>query len=263
MQSTKNKKIYFCSDIHGYYSEFISSLKEAGYDENNENNLLVVLGDINDRGKEFLKVYEYLKRLTDEGKAIVTSGNHHGFLIDFLEDKSGMFNYKYNGTDETIADLWHRTKPFESWLVLDNEEKYEFIEDAFARWQRICSKEINEEYPELLPWLKSLPRYFESKHYIGCHASLDLSAEDWRKPSKDWNWLEFDDGSFICHKNNTGKTVVCGHFYTNHLRKMWQVDTCDENDTSILKTSDNMVFIDGCVPLTHKVNIFIVEDELL
>ena len=263
-----NKKIFFCSDIHGEHQILLDALAEAGFDEQNPDHLLVVLGDINDRGFDFLNLYRYLKELCDDGKAIVTSGNHHLFLIEFLEGNRPSychFNYKYNGLNQTIADLWHRTAPFESWLF-ENEHKFTpntTWESAFYDFQQKCAKDINEEYPDLLPWLKNMPRYFESKNYIGVHASLDLYAKDWHNPNKKWEDLEFDDGSFICRKNNTGKTIVVGHFDTGSLRSMWQIDSKDKNDHSILKTNDNEVFIDGCVALTKTINIFIVEDELL
>ena len=75
-----SKKLFFCSDIHGYYDVMINALNEAGFDENNPNHLLVVLGDIFDRGEQAVQVYEYLKRLNDKKKAVVVSGNHHKFF---------------------------------------------------------------------------------------------------------------------------------------------------------------------------------------
>ena len=259
------KKIFFISDIHSFYKEMINALQKAGFDENNENHLLVVLGDVFDRGENSIEVYEYLKELTDKGKAIVTSGNHHKFLIDFLQGSYNPFNYLHNGTSTTIGDFWHRTSPFESWCMLD--EDCDFTQESYARWVNICRKDIMEEYPELLDWLKNMPRYFESKNYIGVHASIDTNVEDWHFPHferyglVDWNALEFDDGNFINKPNKTGKTIVAGHFDTGHLRKMHNLG--DYNDHSILKTEDGKVFIDGCVALTHNVNVYVVEDELL
>ena len=44
-------KTYFvCSDIHGFYKEWVKSLKEAGFNKNNPEHILIVLGDIFDRG---------------------------------------------------------------------------------------------------------------------------------------------------------------------------------------------------------------------
>ena len=79
------KKMFIISDIHGYYDEMIKALEKAGYNENNDEHKLICLGDIFDRGAQSLAVYEYLKRLSDEDKAIVLSGNHSLFLIQFLQ----------------------------------------------------------------------------------------------------------------------------------------------------------------------------------
>ena len=78
------KKIFAVSDIHGEYEILIKGLKEAGFDEDNPEHLLVSVGDAFDRGENALAVYEYLKRLSDEGKAIVLKGNHTGFFTNYL-----------------------------------------------------------------------------------------------------------------------------------------------------------------------------------
>ena len=46
------KKYFVCSDIHGFYKEWMSSLDEVGFDINNNEHILIVLGDIFDRGRE-------------------------------------------------------------------------------------------------------------------------------------------------------------------------------------------------------------------
>ena len=261
-------KLFFVSDIHSHYNKTIEALNNVGYNENNPNHLLIVVGDIFDRFVETVEVYEWLFRLTKENKAIVLSGNHHKFLIDFLEGSVSPWNYMHNGLRDTIADFWHRTLPFESWCMIEgNCLLTDMTQEMYAKWARICRNDINKEYPELLPWLKSMPRYFESKSIIATHGALDLKVPDWHYPHcyrhslRDWDALDFDDGSFIKCKNTTGKTIVLGHFDTGSLRERYGLG--DSDDYSILITDDNKVFIDGCVVLTKKVNVYVVEDELL
>lgn len=261
-------KLFFVSDIHSHYDKTIEALNNAGYDESNPNHLLIVVGDIFDRYTQTIEVYKWLFRLTKENKAIVLSGNHHKFLIDFLEGSINPWNYMHNGLRDTIADFWHRTLPFESWCMIEgNCLLTDMTQEMYAKWARICRNDINKEYPELLPWLKSMPRYFESKSIIATHGALDLKVPDWHNPHcyrgslLDWDALDFDDGSFIKCKNTTGKTIVLGHFDTGSLREMYGLG--DSDDYSILITDDNKVFIDGCVVLTKKVNVYVVEDELL
>jgi len=260
------KEIYTVSDLHGHYGIFKRDLKEAGYDENNENHLLVVCGDIFDRGRENLEVYEYLKHLTDVGKAVVIAGNHNLFITQYLDGTNvSPFNYMRNGTNETLADFLHQTAPFETWCLLNNIEEPTY--GNFATWIEIARNEINLEYPELLPWLKSLPRYYETDNHIFAHASIDLDVEDWHYPHcerhglLDWDALDFDDGNFIKKHNHTGKTIIVGHFSVAHLRQMHSLG--DYDDYSILKTDDNKVFIDGCAVLSKKINVFKTKDKLL
>lgn len=263
------KKIHFITDMHGHYNETIQALKEVEYDENNKNHLLVCLGDVMDRGTQSKELLEWLYRLDKESKAIVLGGNHAKFLKDYLSGSSySPFNYIHNGVDETFASLLGRTKPFESWCLVEKNINKPTNGD-FVNWLDIVVKEINEEYPWLLPWLKSLPKYFESKNYIGVHGAIDVNVEDWHYPKKElynlkgWNALDFDDGSFICSQNPTNKTIVVGHYYTGTLREKWQIDSKDENDSSILSTKDNKIFLDTCTIRTKKVNVLVVEDELL
>jgi len=262
------KDLFFISDIHGCFTAMIDALNESGFDENNEKHMLVVLGDIFDRGRENVEVYNYLKRLTDEKKAVVISGNHHKFLIDYLDGTSiSPFNYMRNGVNETLADFLGRTRPFESWCLIDKKIEYPVPGD-FAEFIKEARDEINEEYPELLGWLKSLPHYFESKHYIGVHGAIDTQVADWHFPHcelyglLDWEALEFDDGAFFGKSIlNTEKTVVIGHFGTAVLRDKYNIKDGKPIDDILIRNDGRVVAIDATTIVSNKVNVFVVRDE--
>ena len=268
----ENKKIYdlfIFSDVHGFYDEMIKALKDAGYDENNPSHKLICLGDFTDRGSQSLKVYQYLYRITKENKAIVLAGNHTKFFIDFLEGSYSAFNYMYNGLRETIADFWHRTIPFESWCLLD--ANCEANQENYVKWVNICRKDIMQEFPELLPWLKSLPRYFESEHYIGVHAAIDTKVPDWHFPHcyrynlVDWDALDFNDGSFFGEDIvNTDKTIIIGHFGTSELRKMYNypINRNLKGEFDILYRKDKRIIaIDATTVVSKKVNVLVIKGE--
>lgn len=263
------KKLFVVSDVHGHYQEMINALEQAGYDEDNENHLLISCGDEFDRGGQSLAVYVYLSRLQREGKAIVLKGNHSSFLIDYLYGINlSPFNYLHNGTDETLADFLHQTKPFETWCVLKNIDEPTYGD--FAEWISEAKKEINKEYPELLEWLDTRPYYYETEDYIFTHGAIDGTCEDWHFPKKDykgrfmdWDACMWDDGSFFDSDiTNTDKTVVVGHFGTYHLRKMYYLKS--EDPHSILKREDGKIIaIDATTALTKRVNVLVIEDNLL
>lgn len=255
------KKIFAISDIHGHFKEMLEALNESGFDIDNENHLLIVCGDSFDRGCENVSVYKYLKHLTSINRAIVLKGNHDNFLISFFENDQpyyNYFNYNNNGMCETIADFMEETRPFEIYCLLTRQE---YSWDSWNKWVDITKKCVQKEYPELIEWLKGLPNYYETENYIFTHASLDLKCDNWREPKKPWEELHFDNGNFIKKLNNTLKTIVLGHFDTGDLREMHHLGSVD--DHSILKTEDNKIFIDGCVVLTKKVNVLVLEDNLL
>lgn len=254
------KKIFAISDIHGFYKEMIESLKESGYDENNPEHLLIVCGDKFDRGKESVKVFQYLKRLMDENKAIILRGNHLAFIEIFLEGSNDPFNYIHNGLNETIADFWHRTAPFESWCAL--EGNCELSTENYSKWAEIARKDINKEYPEFLPWIKSLPYYYETDNYIFTHGMIDGQCNDWHHPNISWyecTWAKPRD--FNNSIVNTDKKVVVGHINCGLLRSLYGYD---ENDNSIFERPDGKVIgLDTCTVLTHKVNVLVLEDEII
>lgn len=264
------KKIFAVADIHGDFNALIAGLEEAGYDENDKNNLLISIGDAFDRGEESLAVYEYLKRLSDEGKAIVLKGNHTGFMIDYLSGKSSdPFNYYHNGTNKTLADFLHRTDPFESWCMIDQNIKEPTYGD-FAIWLYNARLEIMHEYPELLKWLKDRPYYYETKNYIFTHGGIDTKAKDWHKPHcerydfVDWEALMWDDGSFFGKPiNNTDKTIVIGHFGANRLREMYNVGLNDERWSILRRDDGRVIAIDATTIVSHKVNVLVIENEEL
>lgn len=267
------KKYFVISDIHNCHEDMINALNNAGFDENNESHILITLGDMFDRtpnGGGAIAIYEYLTNLQKQNRAIVLRGNHDTMFLQYLNGKdTSSFNYRLNGTRETFADFLHQTMPFETWALL-----YEKIDDVkesdFARWLKGAIKQINKEYPNLLNWLENMPWYYETKNHIFTHASIDANVENWHNPKisgrfkeyidNSWDSLTWDDGSF--YKSDTShidKTIVVGHFHTRHLREKYDIK--DNQDIDSILKKDNKVFIDTCTNYTHKVNVYVCEDE--
>ncbi len=263
--AVKKFKYFVVSDIHGFYDEAIRDLNNASYDENNPKHKLLVLGDIFDRGPKSKEVYLWLKRLTDEGKCIILKGNHDSFLINFLTNYDlleNQFNFYNNGFRSTINSLLDNDKGIDSYFKRKDElnEKVSSKVKAFKAWNSLVMNDINKKYPELLSWISSFPYYYETKNYIFTHASIDCDVKDFKKPNISWDNLLWDDGGFFGKEiNNTKKTVVVGHFSTNDIRRRYGVG--DINDYSVLGRDDNkVIMIDGCTPVSGKVNVLIIED---
>lgn len=258
-------KIFAISDVHGHYEEMRDALYKHKFDENDENHLLVVCGDLFDRGDESLEVYHYLKSLTDKKRAIVLRGNHEPFFINWLKGNNTPFNYLRNGMSHTIDSFLERTNAFMSYCFIDKE--CEPSQSAFEDFSEIARKEILEHEPELLEWLENLPYYYETEHFIFTHASIDIAEDDWRYPCKryynfsGWEACTWDDGSFFGKEiRNTDKKIVIGHFDSGHLREMYGIGSRD--DHSILYRRDGKVIaLDACTILTKEINVLVMYEE--
>ena len=108
--------IYVSSDLHGYPLEkFKALLKKAGFCDDD---FLYVIGDVIDRGKEGVKILEWL---ISKRNALLILGNHEDMLLacDFLFDEAveegfttvlpnrlrALEVWKHNGAEPTINGM--------------------------------------------------------------------------------------------------------------------------------------------------------------
>lgn len=262
------KKYFICSDIHSDYDALITALKDSHFDFDNKDNILIVAGDIFDRNEDSVKVYKLLKQMYDENKAIILQGNHHSMLIDFLEKKNlglAFFNFSRNGLNATIDDFLHQTLSWDMFIVSKYTEK-EQKELTREQWNKewcdfvkYASNLINNEYPDLLKWLKDMPDYLELKNSIVTHGMIDCNSENWRYPKKGWNelhWATPKDSAFM--KNTTGKHIYLGHIDTRTIRKEYGEK---ESYDIYTRPSGDITYLDSCTILTHKLNMIVIEDD--
>ena len=263
-------KFFVVSDIHGFHSELMEALDKAGFNPEINDHFLISCGDEFDRGPEALYTYAYLRGLAKRGKAIVLKGNHTMFLTEYLSGENlSPFNYRFNGTRETLADFLGQTAPFETWCASQHIEQPTYGD--FAKWICEARKEINENYPDLIEWMETRPYYFETKNYIFTHGAIDGTCQNWYFPKKDaygrfmdWDACMWDDGSFFGSEIiNTDKTVVIGHFGTQHLRKMYGIQDSDDPYGILYREDGKVIAIDATTALSHRVNVLVVEDEFI
>ena len=265
------KKYFICSDIHSDYTALENALKEHNFDMQNDNHILVVAGDVFDRGAESVRLYEFLKPLTDSGKAIVLKGNHHSMLTQFLKKENYnlcFFNHKHNGINTTIDDFTHQTR---AWIMFieyrhsDEEQKKMTGEDFYNEWVKFVNKsadEIKEEYPDLLSWLESMPDYLELKNSIITHGMIDGKANDWHYPRMGWDdchWAKPKDAAYLY--NPTGKHIYLGHIDSDTIRRTLHLPT--DNYSLFTRNRGDVTYLDSCTILTHRLNMVVIEDEPL
>jgi serine/threonine protein phosphatase 1 len=263
-------KIFAASDIHSFYTPLKKELDKRGFEANNTEHLLVVCGDVFDRGSESKEVYEYLNNLTN---VVLVKGNHES-LMEEVWDRGHTLGHDYsNGTNQTIMDLF-KANP--------NIEPYDPI--------RVSEKILR-------PFFAKFVNYFETKHYIFVHGWIPCDSfygddkpwyllkrelkynPNWRSCNDvEWEsdrWINGINAGYLKNICDPNKTIVCGHWHCSYghyikaLRKALKNGTEIEHEefgeTAIWKPfkAKGILAIDSCTAYTNNVNVVVLEDELI
>ena len=248
-------KYFVISDVHGFYDEMIQSLTEAGYDKENHNHVLIVLGDIFDRGREPLQVYSFLRSIPKE-RRILVRGNHEILLKEMVSRGYAESHDEHNGTWQTVLDISNQMSDsefIEYMFFTYYKNKPSMDSDEYTTYKDKVNKEYfyrrnnalhNSLIKEIIDWIDSDEwiNFYETNDYIFVHSWIpvrefinftksawsgtvikdrpDEYREDWRTATQ----IEWNDAMWGCPwskakvgLNKTGKTIVCGHWHTSDI----------------------------------------------
>lgn len=261
---------FVISDIHSYYDLMIDALLRSGFDINNENHIVISLGDNMDRGDDPLKTITFLMELYDKKRAILIKGNHEDLLEALLKRGYAMSHDEANGTFKTICSLANElgSKRY------SNNSVREHIGE-------ICTLISNNAL--IKRYYKALIDYYEIKDYILTHGFVPVGFNygypvynpRWKEATKkEWEDARFYNGmDCVCGYNIRipNKTVVVGHYHTSfgHVRKKYGF-TIDDRKAYQLEYSkdacfdifydDGIIAIDASTNYSKKVNVLTIDD---
>lgn len=254
-------KLFVFSDCHGFASKLIEALNKAGFNKDNPEHLLIGCGDYFDRGPNPYGVMRYLK---DVHNKILCRGNHETLLLECIARQEAWSHDIQNGTAETIAILG---------------EHYE------TRWTPTWYESCLVIEKTMQKWVGDMVNYFETKNYIFCHGFIPCNGndtkpwyqrgitytkrDDWRDAvNAEWKDAMWVNGMKACGVDGVyekGKTIVVGHYHTSWGRNQFEgKEEFGENaDFSPFYYEDKLIAIDACTAYSGKVNVLVLEDELM
>ena len=280
-----DKKYFVISDVHSFYTPMVDALTNSGFELNNPNHILIVCGDIFDRGQETLEVYSFLKDLPKD-RCILIKGNHEELYFKLLNKNYPEEHDFSNGTVSTFCQI----AGYSLDVVYDLRYGYyihygtyfdqEGVDpDCQVIWDAIKRKVKNSE---ITKWLKSKQwvNYYELDKYIFVHSFIPLNFKPERLISQDYatyygmtqyftfmeNWREadndqwasaawgcpfvfFDEGLFDPEKEK-GKILVCGHYRCSEFNKHYL-----DKESFESYIGENLIAIDATTVLSGKVNV--------
>ena len=283
-----SKTYFVTSDIHGYFAPFRSAWQEAGFDPKNPDHVLVVCGDIFDRGDEPKEVYRFLKRLP-KGRRILIRGNHEFLLRDLLQrGKAESYDY-HNGTVRTLARFagvgdyneWRHSlfAPLLNQKGLSNLQAD--VDKLDAEAKRVLYTG-NAKAKEVVDWIFSddWVNYWELEDMVFVHSWVPLVDKSmmgmyYAQPESLRYWdgwktaslKEWEDATWGCPwryaQNGTlnppGKRIVCGHWGTEDFHFHLGPDHRFGNRDIYYGT--NCIALDATTALApHVCNMMVIRD---
>ncbi len=131
---------YITSDVHGEYDLFVKLLQKIGFSTNDK---LIVCGDIIDKGRNSVKLLQFIKSTPN---ILCIIGNHE---YQFLKYYWAITQTSPNNFDE----------------VLDKLQNYFPYDGKLLDWDAV-------------DWLENLPYYIEENEFICVHAGVPLDANN-------------------------------------------------------------------------------------
>lgn len=255
---------FISSDIHGFYTEWKKQLKKSGFDINNPNHKIVLLGDTFDRGKEAKKLLNYLWRLPAE-RLIYIRGNHEDLFEDCLQDLHSMSgihrHHLLNGTLDTISQL----TGYDEYSLRYGRYHFNDILKKLKRYFELVNRCVN---------------YYEINNNIFVHGWIPVITNDlpvyyikdrtyefnpdWRNASEfDWEqarWLNGIDMNHLKLQDDCA-TIYCGHWHASYGHSKYHNKCSEFGADAIFEPyyEQGIVALDGCTAHSGKVNVVVLE----
>lgn len=249
------RKYFVASDIHSCYTFYRQALEEQGFELDNPDHVLVLLGDLFDRGPEPKELYRFLQSIPQE-RRILVRGNHEDGFLYVCQNESADWTDRINGTLDTMEILAGDEINDTALFGIPYVKKHLIQNGVLSFFQ---SKE----------WLD----FFQLGRYLMVHAFFPIRAYDWETGADiaDFDWRHPDPGIILewigarwedpltCFHSKAfdaerkrGTILVCGHCPTRNYRK--------NRDDSIYREK-GFIGLDGNAFRGGRVNVLVIDPE--
>ena len=251
-------KFFVSSDIHSAYTPWMNALNEAGFDEDNEEHIVIVCGDLFDRMDESEQVYDWVCYMLQHNRLIYILGNHESLMTECIERGYPARHDWSNGTAKSIIDL------------------APYVENFYDACGVV--------YDKITPLFNKAVNYFETKNYVFVHGWIPIICKDnlpvyytynrkfefnpdWRNAHfSEWEQARWLNGMEMVHNGfDIEKCVVVGHWHASWGRMVFnnEPEFGEGADFSPYYYDDKLIAIDACTAYTGKVNVLVIEDDFL
>lgn len=287
-----DKKYFVISDTHSFNKIMRASLRSSGFDKKNPNHILIVCGDIFDRGDDSIGVYNFLRSIPKK-RCILIRGNHESLYFSLLKKNYPESHDFSNGTVQTFCQI----AGYDSDTVYDLRYGQRIIYGSYFDREEIdpvCQDlwySIREDVKksEITKWLQSKQwiNYYELDNYIFVHSFIPLIFEGDRGLSEDYclyygwtqyfkeksNWRDatddewetaswgcpykFFDAGLFNQELEKNKILVCGHYRCSEFNEHY-LNRLEDHKIYFGK---NLIAIDATTARSNQVNVLVIDGD--
>jgi len=190
-QVPKGSRVIAVSDIHGNLLFFQGLMKKLKL---NQSDILVIVGDILEKGEESLALLRHLMELEQYLTIWPVCGNCDGLVLRFFEDDSW---------DPGFFQSYLPSHPESTLRQMAAEIGFDRIEDLPA-----LREALRKHFKPEWAWLKALPTIIETDHLVFVHGGIpnltNLETLD--------SWQCMKNDNFLGQGHTFDKCVVVGHW---------------------------------------------------
>jgi len=165
-------KYFVSADIHSFYDEWIDALNEKQFNINDPEHMIIVCGDLFDRGTQSKELQSFIMQLLKKKKIILIRGNHEDLALELIDNYVNyMFDIKsshhwHNGTFQTLLEL--------------TDMNFNDATTCLLEFKRRANE--TDYIKKIIPKMK---KFYETEHYVFVHAWIPLKANRYEF---DYNW---------------------------------------------------------------------------
>lgn len=238
------KRILVTSDIHGHLNFLKNVLKSADFCEND---LLVIIGDVIEKGPESLKTLRYVMELCKKGNVIVLAGNVDLWRVQMIEDIN-------ESNSESFYQYLLSQRKWKGSSLFDDMASECGLEVSSAAAVTAAKSTVLSHFKAELDFLRSRPIILETQSCVFVHGGLPRASLDDTEGLNKWNFLKYDN--FMETNLRFEKYVVVGHWpVTLYGEKIAQSEP-------VIDTEKKIISIDGGCGLKPdgQLNLIVIPD---
>lgn len=196
------QRIIVTSDVHGHPEYMIRLLEKLEY---SPADVLVVVGDLVDKGPESLRAVRLLMQMASSAPVFVSEGNVEEHRLKLLCDTAA-------GSEERFCDFvrWQQ-RQWGCGLLLEMLSESDIsVGELTPANAAVCRRRLWEHFAPEIAFLRRLPTILEMGDYIFVHGGIPTDDLKSLERTDRHDWLKND--RFLEKGYRFSKCVVTGHW---------------------------------------------------